>query len=916
MDVINKIMCDWMPQDVELTSFYNGINLFLKQTVFLDDDFDIERLKSKIIADPLVGYIYLMPLEVAIIDTNLYQRLRKIKQLGLAHYIFPTLSYSRFEHSIGVLGRLNQILNKLIENHENENEEFDLRKIIAKHIDAIRLAALLHDIGHCLFSHCSERIINNLEGTTDYPSSEKIRELFSKHFKEDNQIPFAEIFAVTLIGSKHFLDFIIKLDILKKKDASKTLENCCRFILGLPAEDEPDTVFLAQLISSGLDADKIDYMLREQHYTGIKLEIDIDRILSKLKVFELHSFELPQNLEYLKKQIDADKKFKVLGFSKGGQFVFEEFCIARLALHVKVYLHQKVRAAESQLLSYLFEITTTYSMLQKAHNWLFIPESIIEFPDLLQNILQQDVDLFNTIPTLKDEQKKKLKNIDNRNLYSRAFAFGQINSFSEAIASKDLIHTDENFFDIYKEEYLTEEIAKEIKIVSKLLDKDNFDFNYNFIVDIPKLRFKSIQQGQQSIYFERPPLSPLKWTIPLDKIVIYFEENRALGYVFSERKNASIVGLATEKVIFELNGKVFSQAGNISKDTFDYFIEQKKILTEKNYYVKYPELKDISEYLKKADAAEKIKKIHENLSGFESFDNERITINRITTFVNQFPTELQEACLDFLSQIEILGTKLLEIEIKKAISKCSDSSIGISYLGGVVDSGARLSYNLRSIFEENNLEVKEINDSLIKNSDTLIIYDDNINSGLQLLNIFAELLNELNKLPDNINLHEKHVSALDTIEAKKKIKVMQLHFCYIVASDGIEEKIKKQFKDYLDFDPENIHIHINRILMNSEKVFNGGNSKFNHKDKLKLKEFFIDIGEQLLKNENKTEQKVNSCKLGYANAEATILFPYNIPTMTITAIWCKGRLNDDIPWLPLAERRRRKNKKGVYIGED
>jgi HD superfamily phosphohydrolase len=911
-----------MPQNNTLLSYYQGISSFLEDSLDHERHGEGEILTSKIFADPLMGYIYLSPLEVAIIDTTLYQRLRKIKQLGLAHLVFPSLSYSRFEHSLGVVGRLNQIINKLIENYNRTNEDSDLNSTIKKHIESIRLAALMHDIGHCIFSHCSERVINNLEGTTSYPSSKIIRNIFSKHFDREKLIPFAELFSVSIIGSKHFGDFVIKVTSLKPKDVHRILENCCRFILGLPAKGEANTVFLSQLISSGLDADKIDYMMREQHYTGIKLEIDLDRILSKINVFDLNSFELPKNLEYLKKQFDAEKQFKVLGFSRGGQFVFEEFCIARLALHVKIYLHQKVRAAESQLSNSLEEISKNQTglgeaELQKAHNWLRLSESIVETPSLVNSLFQQE-GLFNIQPFLKAEQEKSLKDIDARNLYCRAFAFGQINSFSEALLTEER-NTDslENFFENFNEKEILLRIKNESKEIIRLLDlKITADELDKLIIDIPRLRFKSIQQGQESLYFERPPLSPLKWTIPLDKIVIYFEENRALGYVFAERSLAPLLGLAAEKVVFNVCGKVFSQEGNISKDTFESTIRLKRILTEKKYYQKIPELRDVSDYLKKADAAEKIKSIHENLASFESLKKERITINRITTFVNQFPPELQEACLVFLQQLEMYDERLLEEEVSKIIDKCPDkSSIGIAHLGGVSDSGGRLSYNLREVFERHNLEVKEINDNLIRKSDAIIMYDDNINSGLQLLNIMGELLDELEKLPREMNLQERHLSPLVTEEAKHKLKSIPIHFCFIVGFEGTEKRIKELLAAHLGFNPESIHIHINKLLKNSEKIFNGGDSKFNHKDKLRLKEFVTGVGEQLLTNESKSVEKIESCRLGYANAEAMVLFPYNIPTMTITALWCKGVIADGIPWVPLAERRRR-TKDGKFVGED
>lgn len=921
MDAFSKLVQDWMPKNIALLPFYTGISSFVENNLDLNRHGDGENLASKIVADPLLGYINLTSLEVAIMDTSLFQRIRKIKQLGLAYLVFPSLSYSRFEHSLGVVGRLNQILYKLIENYNRINVDSDLNIVIRKHIDSIRLAALMHDIGHCIFSHCSERVIHNLKGTRLYPSSTKIRESFTEHFERENLIPFAELFSVAIIGSKHFCDFVTKLNIFKTKDVPPILENCCRFILGLPVKDEPQTVFLAQLISSGIDVDKIDYMLREQHYTGIKLEIDIDRILSKLNVFDLNSFELPKNLEFLKKQFKPDKQFKVLGFSKSGQFVFEEFCIARLALHVKIYLHQKVRTAESQLSSYLEEISnneTGYGEpeLQKAHNWLNLSESIIETPVLIDMLYKQE-GLFDK-PFLKQDQVKALKSIDERNLFCRAFAFGQINSYSEAIIKSDNIGDRlENFFEIFNETNITTLVKKEITEILNLLEIQQIEGCYDkIIIDIPRLRFKSIQQGQESLYFERSALSPLKWTIPLDKIVIYFEENRALGYVFTTKTLAAIIGLASEKVVFEISGKVFSQEGNISKDTFETMVNYKKLLTEKKYYQKIPELRDISDYLKKADAAEKIKTIHENLSGFESLKKERITINRITTFVNQFPKELQEACLELLQHLHIYDERLLESEVSKVIDKYSgNATIGVSHLGGVSDSGGRLSYNLREIFEKHKLEVKELNDGLILKSDIIIMYDDNINSGLQLLNIIGELLGELDKIPKEMNLGENHLTPLSSDKAKQKFKSMVLYFCFMVGFEGTEKRIKTLLSEYFGFEQEKIQININRLFKNSEKIFNGGDSKFNHKDKQELKEFFSQIGTQLLTNEGKAEEKVESCKLGYASAEAMVLFPYNIPTMTVTALWCKGELANGIPWVPLAERRRRV-KNGKFVGED
>ena len=927
MQKVEDLIQKWMPPKTELLPFYEGISSFVKEYLDIIDD---EKVKSlKIIADPLIGYIHLNSMEVAIIDTPLFQRLRNISQLGLAYMVYPSLNYSRFEHSLGVLGHLNKIIIQIIDNYNKKNDDNHLENIVKKNEHSLRLAALLHDIGHCLFSHCSERVMSNLLGvkitsSISYPSADSIITIFRNHFNKE--IPLAEILTISIIGTKEFADFIIKLDILKNKETYEVLENCCRFILGLPAKGKPDTLFLAQLISSGFDVDKVDYMLREQHYTGIKLEIDLDRIMGKLNVFDLQSHELPEQLQYLKKEFDVKALFKTLGFSKGGQFVFEEFCIARLALNVKIYLHQKIRTAEGQLSKILkdlseIEMNDSQKELQKVHNWLKLPEAILQYPKMLNSLSNNynNNSLFSQYSFINEEQIKTLKNIKDRKLYCRAFAFGLINSNSEAANNGYINNEDDDFFLAYEENKIRAEIIKSIKDIIPLSEGE-FDENEldNFIVDNPRLRFKNIQQGHETLFFERPRLTPLKWTIPLDKIGIYFEESRAFGYVFAEEKIAPYFTLATEKVMFELNKKVFAQEGNISITTYNKMKEIKKQLDNRGYYDKIPELQELSDYLKTADASEKINTILNNLSLFSSMKTrERITINKITTFINQFPDDLHEACLAFLQQLKIYDGKLLENEIAKLLSKFDKKNqIGIACLGKADDSSTHLSYYIRDLLDQYQLEPRKLDDELISSCDQIILFDDNINSGLQVLNIMAELLGELKNIPPEKNLHENHTSILKIEDSKRKLKSMQLHFCFIVGFEDSENNIKELLSQYLGFIRNNIFVHINNIIKKSEKIFNGEDSKFNHANKSEFKEFIINIGKQLMKNEGKSPEKIESCKLGYANAEAMVIFPYNVPTMTITALWCRGKLDDDIPWIPLVERRRRKDKNGNYLGEE
>ena len=915
-DAFHKNIQDWLPKDNNLLPYYIGIDSVLDELLKRNFKEDLDEIPPKIIADPLLGYIHLEPLEIAIVDTKLFQRLRKIRQLGLAYLVFPSLNYSRFEHSLGVLGRLNQILNKLIENNFRRNKEDNIQLVINKYSSPIRLAALLHDIGHCLFSHCSERVIEQCNGTETYPSAKYIQESFSKHFKRPKNIPIAEIFSLSIIGSRKFLEFLESLNFSNKKELEKILKQCGRFIIGLPIESDPDSIFLSQLISSGLDADKIDYMMREQQYSGIKLEIDLDRILSKLRVFPLKSYQIPNQLSYLKTFYSSETDVKILGFEKGGQFAFEEFCIARLALHVKIYLHQKVRAAEAQLAKYL-EILCDSPVLKQIHNWLRVPESIIEYPDLANQRFASDGSLFNTFE-LTTKVLGYFKKIDQRDIVHRAFAFGPINSYSEGTKSQDEKNSYEfeTYFDNFQKEDLKNRLIEEtIQICDENEITLKHDLLDDIIIEFPRLL--NIQQGQESLYFERANYLPVRWTIPIDKIIIYFQENRALAYIFCPKEISHIVTAISEKIVFDLSGKVYSQENYISRKTYLDFQIIKKRLTERGFYNRYPQIKPISEYLTMAIASEKINAIHEKLKGFRSFNDEYITINRIITFVNQFPEDLQDACLCFLDHLQIYNENLLSEELDKVIGKQigANSNIAVCPLGSATDSGNRLNYNLRSVFEKYNIEKLELNDNTILESDKLILYDDNINSGLQLINIFAELISEKEKVPDGLLLNESHHRKLFSEEAKKKIKSMPIHLVYIVGFEGIEEKMRKTLQELFGFIPENINIKIYKSFPESQKILTGPDSLFNHDKKRELKDTLMQIGESLLKNEDKSESKIQSCKLGYSNAQAMVLFPYNIPTMTITALWCKGEVNG-IPWIPLAERRRRSGKDGKYLGED
>jgi HD superfamily phosphohydrolase len=108
-----------------------------------------KEYRHKVIIDPIHGDIGLSKLETNLIDTPTFQRLRRLKQLGFASTVYPNASYSRFAHSLGVLNVTSRVIEVFRRNGQLQ-EEGDVQKL--------RIAALLHDIGHYPYSHLMELI--------------------------------------------------------------------------------------------------------------------------------------------------------------------------------------------------------------------------------------------------------------------------------------------------------------------------------------------------------------------------------------------------------------------------------------------------------------------------------------------------------------------------------------------------------------------------------------------------------------------------------------------------------------------------------------------------------------------------------------------------------------------------------------
>ena len=211
---------------------------------------DVAANKSPLIYDPLYGFIRLTPVEWDIIHGPFYQRLRWIKQLGFSSYVFPGAEHSRFGHSIGAMHNAQMILESC--NRTVSQEELFDPQCTSKektYHQSIRLAALMHDLGTFCFSHTIEdAYIAFSETNKSGNGTERLRddhENLGSYIIKNTNYPGG--ITATLIEYKY--------DPQNISDLTKGVS---------------PSIMANQILHSEIDCDRMDYLLRDAYYTGLK----------------------------------------------------------------------------------------------------------------------------------------------------------------------------------------------------------------------------------------------------------------------------------------------------------------------------------------------------------------------------------------------------------------------------------------------------------------------------------------------------------------------------------------------------------------------------------------------------------------------------------------------------------------------
>lgn len=335
------------------------------------------------IYDNVHGFIPLTSVEYEIINSLEFQRLRHIKQLGLLDYVFPGSLHTRFNHSLGVLYIADQMIKSL--QRKGKLQEKNSRQLI-------RLAALLHDIGHYPWSHVTEDVIMmDLKKKIQFSSPDtKGLEIESPGAPEKVPVEIAPGTSITTIlqtSDSHKLNVEIHESRNKSLDfahheriAGIVIDKTkIKGILTAAHFGDDDIHKISQIIAgttfaglersiihSELDADRFDYILRDSKETGVTYGLfDIDQIIRHIDFYD---------------EPDVEEGSSGLFIARKGQKAVEDYLLARYFLYSTV-IYQKTSIGFHKMVSLVYE-----GLLERGE----LPSYI----DLIQHLDSGDLDWF------------------------------------------------------------------------------------------------------------------------------------------------------------------------------------------------------------------------------------------------------------------------------------------------------------------------------------------------------------------------------------------------------------------------------------------------------------------------------------------------------------------------------------------
>lgn len=907
------------------------------------------RVKStKFIKDNIWGMIELDRSSIILLDCPVLQRLRGIKQLGFTYLTYPTADHSRFAHSLGMYAVVQKFMDAMALQARVEAgagyERYDIQA--DDKLDFLH-AALLHDAGHGPFSHVTEQILESLCQSKPLRIGQlALQDCIERtHEVLETHLHLSEILSLVFLLSPRFSNFYFQAVRPNDGDRADAALRLAALIAGRPFR--PECPGFADLISSkAVDADKIDYIRRDSTAAGIPAGIDVARLFLRSSFLRIEG-ELKTRLYARGTDPAPDKAVIVFAVNASGIDTLEELRTARTTLYQRVYLHKTTRTAE-RLLARAFQSLADLPLFSENGSTLHDPINLWTMDDwsLLQAI-RNSLD-----PTAKALADRLL----NRKLLQRAAmfwaplfeplsSFDPISNYQPGPSDKDLRRqTVRDAVDQLKHncdedpsyvDSLETLIAQEMQRISKSLQTRRYNTSGAEVADpmiaiVPMLPLKTLKLGDTVVLDNNVVEHSSHWTI-VDEQSDAAEIYKSRGYIMTDDRCRTIGMIASRTALYLKSREFKPGAVAVDKAAKIRVASQPRLLlnldeTARRSGLDIKEVDAVMRELEKAGHFNEVprlarpfketqlaERILARMSQFNGQHGWRVTRASITSFLNQFPPALRDEMARILrDQFIILDRELLRDRLTRSLDAIRYQG-GKKYIAALSPNSGNfvrmiLEQEAKAVLEEKGwIFASTLREALHLSSkgDLIALCDDVVSSGSQASAQFRAWFGQaIDKWPRD-QRREKNIEHNSLGDEAGKLTDVNIAVAVSIAADGAAAAINAAFQE--------------NGWSNFIGVFSGSTMEDAGAKPVRLsgqlERFLHDVGAQLLlqgraasdpamsqDERDAAEKWCDENALGYSGKRHCVATLFNVPTSTITAMWCPGVYKGD-PWCPLLLRR-------------
>jgi len=862
-----------------------------------------KKVTAKEFNDPVWGTIKLGAVETLVLDSPLLQRLRRIRQLGVAHLVYSGANHTRLEHSIGVCHQISRMFSSAIAHADEAGH--DLPSSIGPWEETLRMAALCHDIGHGLLSHVSENALGLNKRT------ERLRLAFKRQFKKAAKPQLSEMAAYYMVASPAFARMLAAAHAINVEpfDAGRP-KQMAKMIAGLQADN--NLPLLHEMVSGPFDADKLDYMTRDAVMCGVPIVTDINRLVQKIRAVSTPLANLPARVKQNVTQ--SNDPFVIFGVARSGARAIDEVALGRSLMFDKIYRHHKVRAIEAMASSIINE---TSPLLAPSPELLPLVISDETFFDLTLEQLQDLASTTGVDTTDLDlEAAAELaRRLRDRELSVRCFAFAQKMPFDNLSDSDERRLANSTFTaavsklggrNAFLEELTVriEQIAAAAGRVDDLRALPGKSITPYLQIDPPSSDSGNQDSSESYAYIvddTNALIEVAKAQADTRGWVDAYVNTRDIGYVFGPRHIADLIHVASEIVMRHVHSvRVPPQMSSYSKMESKAVLELKNVLLEAGFYEgEYRYMRPNPPIFNRGDIPDRLDKIVARFSeyagpaatdGDRDDDIPKFDRSSVLEWVKQFPDSMVEHAFRAVEQTRILVRGDVSRAITGFLDQASIDSAVIAPLGDPKDGSHVVAYQAGDASRSHNVRVLDIHAALLSDEE-IILVDDFIGIGGSSKSIIDSLLG----IPSDNDLNEHRPTELSTL-AKERFREKSLHFVFITGMEVGKAALEAHIQE--------LNLNADVFILDPEttipKVENLKDS-----DDATLGEFEAEcrrIGYALINDDEHGEEVSRQREFGYGNLGKLLISTYNTPTVTLTALWESGEVEGQ-PWTALFPRR-------------